>query len=320
MLHSLLLLLPALSAFATSHAAAVSSTRRITVDNKCPSSIYVSVGSPDGPGVKDDGSAQEGSWMQSPGRYGFIVPKGWTNGRIWAQTGCEADANPLCKIGNCGGGVCNGYQYGTPGATLAEISLNKYANADFYDISMVDGYNLPMQIEIEGCQTASCGVERDIIEVCDPSLVYPKGSDRVYSCGSACLAQVQFQDGTSGQLISADMANTPSCCQLGNGVVDATACPNTYIPFYKQMKELCHDGYIYPKDDLYPGAILSCAADSDPEYTITFCPNGSGAALDPPLASSLLAQDSTPGDNADNVQGGQGTSPIWALPLQGQPV
>jgi hypothetical protein len=31
--------------------------------------------------------------------------------------------------------------------TLAEFGLDKYEGNDFYDISLVDGYNLPMKIE-----------------------------------------------------------------------------------------------------------------------------------------------------------------------------
>ncbi|OCF42988.1 hypothetical protein I317_03209 [Kwoniella heveanensis CBS 569] len=214
------------------------------------------------------------------------------DGRIWAQTGCDGTTGtPNCKIGNCGGGVCDGNQYGTPGATLAEFGMGGYGGQDFYDISMVDGYNLPMQIDVQGCPTASCGVQQDILEICDPTLVYPKGSDKMY---------------------------TPVCCQHAGAGVDAVDCPNTYIPFYKKLKELCHDGYIYPKDDMYPGSILACPGDSNPAYTVTFCPNGVGAALNPPDVSSCSPLDSTPGDNAGNHEGGGATSPIWGETLQGE--
>ncbi|WVF65426.1 hypothetical protein IAT40_000153 [Kwoniella sp. CBS 6097] len=289
--------------------------RQITINNKCPAPIYLSIGSPTGGALGADGSPQPGSWMQEVGEYGFTVPDDWKDARIWAQTGCEGTN---CKIGNCGGGVCDGNQYGTPGATLAEFGFGGYGGQDYYDISMVDGYNLPMQIDVQGCPTASCGVQQDILEVCDPSLVYPKGSGKVYSCGSPCIAGVQFQQGTSGPLITAEMADTPVCCQHAGVGVNPVDCPNTYIPFYKKMKELCHDGYLYPKDDMYPGSILACPSASQAAYTVTFCPNGVGAALNPPDVGSCSPMDSTPGDNAGNHEGGGATSPIWGETLKGE--
>ncbi|WVQ93099.1 hypothetical protein IAU59_000163 [Kwoniella sp. CBS 9459] len=312
--------LPSLFVFALG-AKQVLAVRQITVNNKCPAPIYVSIGSPSGGALAADGSPQPASWMQQVGEYEFTVPDDWKDGRVWAQTGCDsATGTPNCKIGNCGGGVCDGKQYGTPGATLAEFGFSGYAGQDFYDISMVDGYNLPMQIDVQGgnCPTASCGVQQDIIEICDPSLVYPKGSNKMYSCGSACIAGVQFQQGTSGSLVSADMADTPVCCQHAGVGVAATDCPNTYIPFYKQMKELCHDGYIYPKDDMYPGSILACPGSGNPSYTVTFCPNGVGAGLNPPDVASCSPMDSTPGDNAGNLEGGGSTSPVWGQTLKGE--
>ena len=35
---------------------------------------------------------------------------------------------------------------GQPPATLAEFTLNGWGNQDYYDVSLVDGYNLQMSI------------------------------------------------------------------------------------------------------------------------------------------------------------------------------
>nr|KIR86251.1 hypothetical protein I308_03195 [Cryptococcus tetragattii IND107] len=61
---------------------------------------------------------------------------------------------------------------------------------DSYDISIVHGYNLPMEITSSdpSCAKGSCGTETDILTQCDPSLVYPKNSDKIYSCNS--LAEI----------------------------------------------------------------------------------------------------------------------------------
>ena len=34
---------------------------------------------------------------------------------------------------------------GTTANTLAEFSINSWNNMDFYDLSVIDGYNLPMK-------------------------------------------------------------------------------------------------------------------------------------------------------------------------------
>jgi len=58
--------------------------------------------------------------------------------------------------GDCGGVLnCNGAG-GDPPATLAEITLDGANGDDFYDISLVDGYNLPIAMVPSG-GTGTCG-------------------------------------------------------------------------------------------------------------------------------------------------------------------
>lgn len=70
---------------------------------------------------------------------------GWS-GRIWARTGCTFDVtgSGSCQTGDCGGKLlCNGMG-ATPPASLFEITLGVGDQKDFYDVSIVDGYNLPV--------------------------------------------------------------------------------------------------------------------------------------------------------------------------------
>ncbi|WVQ81119.1 hypothetical protein IAT38_003241 [Cryptococcus sp. DSM 104549] len=304
-----------------------SAVRKMTVDNQCSTSIYIAVGGQGGLPTKIGGGSQPGGWEQEVGEYSFNVPDGWNNGRIWARTGCTKSGDSLdCIIGACMGNSvgCSGSEFGTAGATLAEFTIDA-ENLDSYDISIVDGYNLPMEItpSDSSCHKGSCGAETDILTQCDPALVVPKGSDKIYSCGSACGNLVQFQhsteDGTSGGLMSADPDNSAVCCRQGGAGVDHKDCPNTYIPFYKAMKSMCHDAYIYSDDDMYEDAVFTCSSSDKPSYTVTFCPGGQGAGVHPPSASSAVSQDSTSGDNAGNLQGGQDTVSIWDG-LTGTPV
>jgi hypothetical protein len=101
------------------------------------------------------------------------APSGWS-GRAWARTGCVQDATGkvVCATGDCGSGSleCNGQNAATP-ATLAEFTLAGGGGDDFYDVSLVDGYNLPILVEPAGGATgattcAAAGCTADLNERC----------------------------------------------------------------------------------------------------------------------------------------------------------
>ena len=124
-------------------------SRPLRVTNNCDQDIY--------PGIL----TQSGT---GPSSSGFKLSKGQTNvqtvsenwqGRVWARTNCSFNTagtapasgipGPACTTGDCGGTVaCKGT--GEVPATLAEFTLETGKGQSFYDISMVDGYNLPMGI------------------------------------------------------------------------------------------------------------------------------------------------------------------------------
>jgi hypothetical protein len=75
------------------------------------------------------------------------INDGW-GGRFWARTGCNFDGSGqgYCATGDCGNKLeCNGAG-GVPPASLAEIRLNGDGGKDFYDVSLVDGFNVPIQV------------------------------------------------------------------------------------------------------------------------------------------------------------------------------
>jgi len=77
------------------------------------------------------------------------APTGWS-GRVWARTGCvfDADGKGTCQTGDCSGRLECAGTGATPPATLFEVTLGKgsagAADLDYYDVSLVDGYNLPV--------------------------------------------------------------------------------------------------------------------------------------------------------------------------------
>ncbi|URE04853.1 thaumatin-like protein [Musa troglodytarum] len=181
----------------------------------------------------------------------FQAPTGWS-GRFWARTGCSSTGGTWsCATGDCGSGQveCNGAGAAPP-ATLAEFTLApSSAGQDFYDVSLVDGYNLPMVVEASGgagasgeCAATGCVV--DLNRMCPPELRAAQG----VACRSACEA-----------------FGTPEYCCSGAFASPATCRPSSYSQMFKAA---CPRSYSYAFDD--PTSTFTCAGAAD--YTITFCP------------------------------------------------
>nr|GEX93977.1 hypothetical protein [Tanacetum cinerariifolium] len=88
--------------------------------------------------------------------------------------------------GDCGSGqvACNGAG-AKPPATLAEFTIGGSGGKDFYDVSLVDGFNLPVSIVPNGgCATADCPV--DINARCPSQFALRNGAGATIGCRSAC--------------------------------------------------------------------------------------------------------------------------------------
>ncbi|KAL6601342.1 hypothetical protein ACP70R_044562 [Stipagrostis hirtigluma subsp. patula] len=177
------------------------------------------------------------------------APAGWS-GRFWARTGCAFDGSGkgACATGDCGSGEVECHGAGAaPPATLVEFTLNGSGGKDYYDVSLVDGYNLPMVVEAAapGCPSTGCLV--DLNERCPAEL--RAGEGPAQACRSACEA----------------FGRPEYCCsgQFGN--------PDTCRPsVYSQMfKTACPRSYSYAYDDAT--STFTCTGT---DYSITFCPRG----------------------------------------------
>ena len=121
----------------------------LRVTNYCDQDIYPAVQTQAGTGPPTIG------FRLKPGEGKFQSVSADWQGRVWARTNCSfnaqgtAQANGApgyaCSTGDCGGTVhCPGG--GVPPASLAEFTLLTATHQTVYDISLVDGYNLPMAI------------------------------------------------------------------------------------------------------------------------------------------------------------------------------
>jgi hypothetical protein len=207
---------------------------------------------------------------------GFVLPPGaslsftdvgatWS-GWVWGRyryTGASG-ARFTCESGDCGAGqlACNGAG-GAPPATLAEFTLGGGdLKTDFYDVSNVDGFNLPVAIKPAAggqCQSASCPA--DINRVCPtelavrstppPSPMNGTGGGVVVGCKSACLA-----------------FGTDEYCCHGQFASPATCKPSGYSRMFKAQ---CPQAYSYAYDD--GSSTFTCNGTVD--YQVTFCPGSS---------------------------------------------
>ncbi|KAM3238878.1 hypothetical protein P3L10_013911 [Capsicum annuum] len=120
-------------------------------------------------------------FLLNPGESVSIpVPTGWSR-RLWGRTFCSQDSSTgkfACATGDCSSGTLECSGTGTaPPVTVAEFTLNGAGGLDFYDVSLVDGYNLPILVSPQGgtgvggvgnCSTTVC--VGDLNEACPKEL------------------------------------------------------------------------------------------------------------------------------------------------------
>lgn len=135
----------------------------IIFTNNCSDIIYPGITTQFGDGPELTGFRLDPNWSDT--KY---VSRDW-QGRIWGRTNCSFNydgTGPVTGNGRaCGTGDCNGLLEclvtGDTPVTLAEFTLDAGDGFTYYDISLVDGYNLPMAIVLQ-----------------------PNGSDRLFSIPS----------------------------------------------------------------------------------------------------------------------------------------
>ncbi|KIP07773.1 hypothetical protein PHLGIDRAFT_511222 [Phlebiopsis gigantea 11061_1 CR5-6] len=246
-------------------AVAACEARTFTVFNACPFTIWcvrplMFTDLTAGTAVPDFPTGWEAAPLSS---VTFTAPDNWTAGRIWGRRDCNFSitTGPTCLTGWCNGGLlCDPHTgTGVPPATVAEWTLQGDGNRDFYDVSLVDGFDLPMAITNNvGCSTASCPV--DLGPICPSQIQGPFDSTGFpVGCKSACFANL---DG--------DPTNSPNCC---SGSFDTAAtCPSSGVEFYSFFKGNCPDAYGYAFDESSGTALWTCDSGLNADYTLTFCP------------------------------------------------
>lgn len=229
----------------------VSGATTFTFTNRCGGTVWPGVLANAGsPALDTTGFALVSGESRS-----LSAPPGWS-GRFWARTGCAFDSDAgsgKCATGDCGTGEAECHGAGAaPPATLIEFTLagaGAPKQDDYYDVSLVDGYNVPVVVEAAGCPATGCAADLD--ERCPPELRATGGS----GCRSACEAFGRPEDCCSGPEFG-----SPGACR-----------PSAYSQVFKAA---CPRAYSYAYDDAT--STFTCSGSG--AYSVTFCPRA-GATL-----------------------------------------
>jgi len=240
----------------------------------------------------------------------LCIPKGW-GGRFWGRTDCmPMDGGLQCRTGQCGPpypavGELECTKSGNPPMTLFEPTFDTTQAAgilDFYDVSLVSGYNVPLEVSpaSKGCVvTGSCTSDLnatcpEVLQVTGPACTEgacPNGGECVDdvcvigcldpcdACGQSsppaaldCDTNRDFyccesqQQSNSCNSASATCFDDRDCMNLSNGILSASCDLTTNL-----CKKTCTKNSDCPGGtcDMAAGQcappLVSCASVSCPD-------------------------------------------------------
>ncbi|XP_042501201.1 thaumatin-like protein 1b [Macadamia integrifolia] len=215
-----------------------------TFKNNCPFTVW--------PGTLTGGNKPQLSstgFELAPGASNSIdAGVGWS-GRFWGRTTCSSSTGSFkCETADCGSSqvACNGAG-AIPPASLVEFTLG---SPDFYDISLVDGFNLALSVTPQGgsggCPSVGCSA--NVNSVCPAELAVKRTDGTTVGCKSACGA-----------------LGSPEYCCSGAHNTPETCPPTNYSKIFKDQ---CPQAYSYAYDD--KTSTFTCGTGAN--YLITFCP------------------------------------------------
>lgn len=115
---------------------------KLTIKHNCAHTIWPATQTSEGTPILT------GFELVSKASLTLKVPNTWS-GRIWARYLCaQYGRNFTCVSGDCATGQikCNGAG-GIPPETLVQFTLASWSGGnDFYSVSIVDGFNLPVYV------------------------------------------------------------------------------------------------------------------------------------------------------------------------------
>ena len=320
---------------------------QFTINNYCSETIWVAAVPGITSGTISGGSnagaiTTLGGWELDANATATVTVPGSYSGRFWGRTGCSFNASDGCTgqtvnvngnnyvIANCcdtggctdgsGNFVLNCVNTGLPPATLAEFTLASAGGGqDNYDISMVDGGNIPVEIipnssdytcsgnsnciftgNLPGTNSSACTQDSDCYPLfgfgykwkCDPTLkmcVNPffcgsPGCTATGGCAPAGIAQSDLPPSTwTGSNFAVTQSACPSELQLNNDQNQGSTYVGCFAP-QKFCRQACTmDGQCGPPYTFNCGSSGFCEqSKTDPVIL--------GAACDTAVANTTNGQ------------------------------
>eukprot|EP01117_Protostelium_nocturnum_P003615 TRINITY_DN1485_c0_g1_i1.p1 TRINITY_DN1485_c0_g1~~TRINITY_DN1485_c0_g1_i1.p1 ORF type:complete len:237 (+),score=74.40 TRINITY_DN1485_c0_g1_i1:248-958(+) len=211
----------------------VSSSRSIMFINKCKQEIFLA----------SDSTISELPVLSS-GQSSNIFLSDSFKGLFWGRTGCHFDSfgYGFCETGDCGGkkNCFKSSASSSLGASVVDLSLSEsFTTLDYYDISLVNGFNLG--VSVEPSKTSSDSMNN-------------------FKCGrSTCSPSFGQFPQELARKINGETKGFASPCEDGKECKESK-----YTQLYKRI---CPNSRTFSFDD-----INSTFACKSADYTITFCP------------------------------------------------
>lgn len=122
---------------------------------------------------------------------------------------------------------------------------------DFYDTSVVDGFNIPIAVTSSGkhCKPSNCPY--DVLPSCPKALQKKNSKGKVVGCLTDCgaspqNAKVRILPSGSGEP-GTELGGAQYCC-FGEHDTLAT-CPASGVPHLQWWKSMCAGAYAYAYDE-----------------------------------------------------------------------
>ena len=267
---------------------AVAQTRQFVITNNCAETVWVAGAGTPTPVFNGSSGGLE---LPAGATVTTSLPTPWVGGRFWGRRQCTFDANGKgsCQTGDCGNGLqCT--HAGAGNTSLAEFTLTgSPTGADNYDISLVDGFDFPMSVQLSDPNAAhaiNAACQVDLRASCPAGQQQLNAAGQVVGCKSLCS-----QYGTANYCCAGPYASPQACNNVAwdtnyRGAVLKQSCPSVY-------------GYAF--DD--PSSDFNVVPLPASGYAITFCPANTVPNSDPAavptftITSQQPSQMVTPGNS-----------------------
>lgn len=254
-----------------STAMAQSNTTRLSVTNQCDFPVWMATQPnteiaplPEGTVKLEKGQSQD-----------YAIPSdGWA-GRLWPKTGCDSNGTN-CAAGEavqpCPPSGCN-----PPADTLIEFNFSNLSstNPTWYDISLVDGYSLPIEIKPREGESGSCITTRCDLSLndCPQDETQGLGDLRVINNENVvqCLSPCKKWSYPSPPGLGKPETESPGiylCCIAPLTGEECSTGPVIQTQYVQTVRQACPTTYSYAYDDA--AGLHDCPTQNS--FDVMLCP------------------------------------------------